>query len=407
LGAISSARVLPLDQFAAFGVGLAVNSLAVQFADLGLGIVAVAETAESTSRVAARAKLKALALHRIRTALLVGALITAVVMLVPSLAPYRIPAVIGAASVVFGSLTFFCVWSLQGQHEFLSAGAIQGLQGILRFALVAACAVGGLESVAMMVGYAVVAPAIAALVGAWALFIRHPSAPAGDVSISQRAAGIDISRRRLMATIGIFSALVINGDVLLLTILADAHDVALYTAAWRFSSGVLLANTAIASALLPFIVSAPQAWLEAKQLLRLGLLVSAGWFILLPLMAVIGPILLGSIGDDAVEPLIVLLVAFSIDGFYFVLFQIYLRVRRERLLLAAVACEFIIMVVVTILLRDDGFLAPAYGQLAARVAVTVLVVSPIVLATLGRCDWFREDKQINKPIPPESPLVPS
>ena len=79
------------------------------------------------------------------------------------------------------------------------------------------------------------------------------------------------SRRRVMALAGVFAAMVINVDVLLLTMLAGAHEVAVYTAAWRFSSGLLLINTAIASALLPFIVTAPDAWAEAKHLVRRGL----------------------------------------------------------------------------------------------------------------------------------------
>src|SRR5437868_12737411 len=70
LAAIVAARALSLDGFAAFGVGLAVNSLAVQFADFGLGTIAIAETADSADPREARAKLRLLARHRVRTALL-------------------------------------------------------------------------------------------------------------------------------------------------------------------------------------------------------------------------------------------------------------------------------------------------------------------------------------------------
>jgi O-antigen/teichoic acid export membrane protein len=195
-----------------------------------------------------------------------------------------------------------------------------------------------------------------------------------------------------MAVTAVFAALVINGDVLLLTTLSGEADVAAYTAAWRFASGVLLINTAIASALLPFIVTAADAWAEARHLVRRGLAVASGWFLLTPLMVVIGPILLGSVGDDARGPLTVLLIAFAIDGFYFVIYQIYLRARRERLLLGIAAVELVTMAAVTLALRDEGAMAPAYGQLAARVVVAVVVVTPIVLAALGRCSWFAEPR---------------
>jgi hypothetical protein len=168
---------------------------------------------------------------------------------------------------------------------------------------------------------------------------------------------------------------------------------------------VLLINTALASALLPFVVTAADAWVETKHLVRLGLRVAAGWFVLVPLMAVVGPLLLGSVGDDARGPLIVLLIAFALDGFYFVLYQIYLRIRRERLLLGAMVFEFSTMVAVTVLLRSQGALAPAYGQLAARIAVCALVVIPVVLATLGRSTWFRERDYEDEPIAPEPPAL--
>jgi O-antigen/teichoic acid export membrane protein len=170
--------------------------------------------------------------------------------------------------------------------------------------------------------------------------------------------------------------------------LSGAHEVAAYTAAWRFSSGLLLINTAIASAMLPFIVAAPDAWAEAKHLMRRGLVVTLGWFLVLPLLAVIGPLLLGSVGEDARDPLIILLIAFAIDGFYFVLYQVYLRVRHERLLLGTAILELATMAIVTVLLRDEGALAPAYGQLAARLVVCVVVIVPVGLAAIGRCSWF-------------------
>lgn len=397
--AIVAARVLSLDDFAAFGVGLAVNSLAVQFGDFGLGMVAITETADSADPSVARAKLRILMLHRVRTALAVAVAVGAVVLLLPPLAPYRTAAAIGAGGEVFGSLAFFFIWSLQGARRFVSAGALQSMQGGLRLALVGACAIAGLGSAPMMVGYAVLAPLATALLGGILLFARRPERGGEDPAPAAPLAGIDRERRRVLALTGVFSAMVINGDVLLLATLAGQHDVAAYTAAWRFSSGVLLANTAIASALLPFIILAPDAWAEVKQLMRRGLAVAGGWLLLTPLMAIVGPILLGTIGDDARTPLIILLVAFAIDGFYFVVFQIYLRVRRERLLLAIAILEFVVMAGVTVLLRDEGASAPAFGQLAARVVACLIAITPIALAATNRCSWFESDARPSRPAP--------
>jgi O-antigen/teichoic acid export membrane protein len=384
--AIVAARVLSFDEFAAFGVGLAIHSLAVQFADLGLGTVAIAETADSAHPAVARRKLRSLMLHRLRTGAVIAVGALAVVLLLPPLAPYRTAASIGAAGEVFGSLAFFLIWALQGQRRFVHAGALQSVQGGLRLAFVGACAIAGLGSASMMIGYALLAPALTALLGGFLLFSKSSPEDRGAAEMSP--AEIDLERRRVMAVAGIFAALVINGDVLLLAMLAGEHDVASYTAAWRFSSAVLLVNTAIASALLPFIVTAPDAWAEAKLLVRRGLAITGGWLVLLPAMAVIGPILLGAIGDDAKTPLVILLFAFAIDGFYFAVYPIYLRVRRERLLLATMIVELAVMAGVTVLLRDDGASAPAFGQLAARIVVCLIVVTPIVLAVANRCNWF-------------------
>lgn len=383
LAAIVAARVLTVDQFAAFGVGLAVNSLAVQFGDFGLGTVAIAETAEA-SWAEARAKLRGLLLHRVSTALAVAVLVVAVVLVLPALEPYRTTAVVGAGGEVFGTLAFFCIWSLQGQRRFRTAAALQALQGSLRFVLVGACALAGLGPVPMMLAYAVLAPLATAVFAGSLLFGRDAETAKGGGEPVE----IDRDRRRVMAFTGVFSAMVMNGDVLLLAMLSGPHDVAAYAAAWRFSAGVLLANTAIASALLPFIVTAPDAWAEAKLLVRRGLAVSGGWLALTPALAIVGPLLLGSIGESAQTPLILLLVAFAIDGFYFTVYQIYLRVRRERLLLVIAIVELVVMAGVTILLRDEGAAAPAYGQLAARIAVCLIAVAPIVLASARRCGWF-------------------
>ncbi|HEY0392195.1 MAG TPA: oligosaccharide flippase family protein [Solirubrobacterales bacterium] len=386
--AIVAARVLAVDGFAAFGVGLAVNSLAVQFADFGLGTVAIAETADSLDPQAARAKMRSLLLHRIATGIAVALLVAAVVLLLPPLAPYRTEGLIAAGGEIFGSLAFFFIWCLQGERRFATAALLQSLQGFLRLALVGACAAVGLGSAPMMVAYAVLAPLATALAGGALLFASPPRPIASDFEPALPSGGIDLDRRRVMAIAGVFSAMVINGDVLLLAMLAGQHDVAAYTAAWRFSSGVLLANTAIASAFLPFVLTAPDAWAEAKHLVRRGFAVVAGWLVLVPAMAIIGPILLGTIGDDARAPLIILLVAFAIDGFYFTVYQVYLRIRRERLLMAIMILELAVMAGVTVLLRDQGASAPAYGQLAARVVACLAILTPLLLAVAKRCDWF-------------------
>lgn len=411
--AVVAARVLSIDEFAAFGVGLAVNSLAVQFGDLGLGTVAIAETAGSDDPAETRRKLRSLTLHRLRTALLVAVGVSAVVLLLPPLSPYRATAAIGATGEVFGALALFLIWSLQGQRRFRAAGVLQTIQGTLRLALVAACALAGLGPVEMIVGYAAVAPAVTALVAAPLLFsrLRPPGGagagapgPVGEAPPSGTAE-IDRERRRVMAVTGVFAAMVINGDVLLLAMLSGEHEVGVYSAAWRFSSGVLLINTAVASALLPFIVTAADAWWEAKVLVRRGLMVAAGWFALLPLMALAGPWLLGSIGEDARTALIILLLAFAIDGFYFVVYQIYLRVRRVRLLAAIAIVELAVMASVTVLLRDEGATAPAVGQLAARVVACLIVATPILLAAARRCGWFEEGlpgSAGRTPVPPAS-----
>jgi len=397
--AIVAARVLSVDEFAAFGVGLAVNSLAVQFADFGLGTIAIAEAADSADPTIARAKLRSLVLHRARTAALVCLLVLAVVLLLPSLGPYRATAAVAATGGVFGCFAFFFIWSLQGERRFAAAGALQSVQGVLRLALVGGLAIGGLGSVPMMVGYAIVAPLVTAVAGGVLLFRRAPQPLPGTSPAAPGSEEIDLPRRRVMAIAAVFAAMLINGDVLLLTTFAAEADVASYTAAWRFASGVLLINTAIASALLPFIVTAPDPWVEARHLLRRGLAVAAGWLLLTPLMIVIGPILLGDLGSDARGPLIVLLLAFAIDGFYFVLYQVYLRVHRERLLLAVTVAEFATMAGVTLLLQGEGAMAPAYGQLAARVVVVVAVAAPIALAALGRCSWFEEEAHTTVPAP--------
>ena len=98
IAAMVAARTLSLEEFAAFGVGIAVNSLTMQFADLGLGTVAMTEAAEAKDPHEARRQLIALTVRRFGTALAAGALIALAVVFLPSLEPYRDVALIA----VFG-----------------------------------------------------------------------------------------------------------------------------------------------------------------------------------------------------------------------------------------------------------------------------------------------------------------
>ena len=193
--------MLSVDEFAAFGVGLAVNSLAVQFADFGLGTIAIAETADSVDPARPEQVAQPRA-PQVATALAVAVGIGVAVLLLPPLAPYRATAAIGATGEVFGSLAFFLIWSLQGERRFLSAAGLQGIQGALRLALVGACAIAGLESVQMMVGYAVLAPAITALIAGAFLFMRPPPERDEAAPAVTGSAEIDVERRRVMAIQG-------------------------------------------------------------------------------------------------------------------------------------------------------------------------------------------------------------
>lgn len=394
LAAIVAARALSIDEFAAFGVGLAINSIAIQFSDLSLGTIAVAEIAESPDSKAARRRLKSLIRHRLISAVGVTAAVVVAVLILPSLNPYRETVLIGALGGLPGSLVLFVTFVLQGYGSFRNAAKIQVVLGTARLVLVGGCAYIGLGPSAMMVGYAVLAPAIALLVGI--PFLRRQlrlgsgEALVGPEGWGPKTTAVNHSRRRVFAAAGIVSALLINGDVFLLTTFGTPEEVGEYSAAWRFSAGLLLANTAIAGALLPFIMAAPKAWDEVQQLLRVGLLATAGWLVIVPVLYVVGPALLGSVGEAAQTPMLVLLIAFSLDTFYFVVYQIYVRVRRAGYLLALVSGELVIMIVVTLAIQSEGALAPALGQLVARVFVVGAICAPILLQRFSRLKWFDE-----------------
>ncbi|MGK2956781.1 MAG: lipopolysaccharide biosynthesis protein [Solirubrobacterales bacterium] len=400
IAAIVAARTLSLDGFAAFGVGMAVNSLTMQFADLGLPTVAMAEAAEANGPHEARHRLVRLAVRRISTAVASGALIALAVILIPSLEPYRDVALVAVGGGVIGCVALFAVGSLQAFRRFKSAGIVQVVLGATRLAAVALAAIGGYGSVAMMVGYGVVAPILASAVG-FAILMRHSrnelSVVEADVSIHDepRSDGRDddrtrsrADRRRYLGTLAILSAVLLNGDVLLLTSFGSEFDVATYSAAWRFAAGLLLLITALAGAMLPFVLKAPDPWQEMQRLIRIGATIAGALTLLVVPLTFIGVKILGDVGDDATWPLAILLVAFSLDGFYYMAQLGYLRVRRERFLVVLLATELTTMVVITLLLEKYGAYAPAWGQLGARVVICAAVMGPVILRLAGRADWF-------------------
>lgn len=402
VAAIVAARSLAVDEFAAFGVGMAVNSLTMQFADLGMGTVAMTEAAEAVGVHQARAKLARLAVRRVATALIAGLLIAVAMISIPSLEPYREVALIAVAGGIIGCLALFTVGALQAFRRFRPAGAVQGNLGVSRLVLVAGAGLAGFGAEAMMVGYGVLAPVIATAYGAVVLF-RHrrselakgPPGPVVDAELDLETIPVadarrsDGERRRNIAIMAVFSALLLNGDVLLLSLIGSADEVAVYSAGWRIAAGLLLLNAAFASAILPFVLASADPWSELRRLIRIGLAVAGGWLLLVVPMTFAGVRILGPAGDGTAVPLLILLVAFALDAFFFITLQVYYRIRRERFLAILVVFEFMIMVVTTVLLREHGATAPAVGQLAARVFVCVAVMVPIGLARRGRIDWFQ------------------
>ena len=52
---------------------------------------------------------------------------------------------------------------------------------------------------------------------------------------------------------------------------------------------------------------------------------------------------------------------------------------------------------VTVLLRDEGASAPAYGQLAARLVACAIIAVPLLLAVGKRCGWFEQPEPARGP----------
>ncbi len=388
---IIAARNLSEASLAAFGVGLAVNSLAVQLSDFGLNTLTVTETAGDWARSGAGAtgaKLRRIALRRILAAVLVAAILVAATFAIPDLRPYRAAALTGGLGAVLGTASVFAIASLQGAHRFRAASAVLLAVGGLRLVGVGAAALFGAGAVPMLVAYAVLAPFLAGGLGLW--FLRgHGIGRRAEPGDEGAGAILDQGMQRTTAITATTAAGLLNLDVLLLALIAGQGEVAIYVAAWRIASGVLLLDTAVAQSLLPYIFVARDIWQETLRLTRLGLSLAAGLLVLVPAMTVAGLFLLGNAGDGAQWPLVLLLVAFSIDAFAFATYQVYLRIRRFRLLIVCNSLQLLTMLGVTVALREHGALAPAIGQLSARILGVAILGAPIAAAALDRRRRFR------------------
>jgi O-antigen/teichoic acid export membrane protein len=191
-----------------------------------------------------------------------------------------------------------------------------------------------------------------------------------------------------MLVAGVTSAAVFNGDILLLVAVADRKEVAIYAAAWRIAAGLSIFNSAVASALLPYIMTSDHPRRDLERLARAGLGAAAFILLLLPGIVPLGLTILGSAGRNAGGVLALLVAAFALDTFISLVFQSYIRVGRTALPVANVILELALMASVTIGLRSHGALAPALGQLVARAVGVVVLGGPIVLERSGRLGWF-------------------
>jgi O-antigen/teichoic acid export membrane protein len=236
---------------------------------------------------------------------------------------------------------------------------------------------------AMLVAYAVLAPLLGCAI-AVALLIRS------GIRLRRHDARIvlDESRRRLMLVAALASAAVLNGDVLLLLAVSDQRQVAIYAAAWRIAAGLSIFNAALASALLPYIMTSGSPRRDLDRLARTGLGLTALFLVLLPAIVSLGMLILGKGGHGTGPVLTILVAAFALDTFITFVYQSFIRVGRTALPVANVVIELILMASLTIVLRAQGALAPAYGQLAARVAGVCVFGIPILLERRGKLRWF-------------------
>jgi O-antigen/teichoic acid export membrane protein len=395
--AVVAARTLDQKQFVYFGVGLAVNSLIVQLADLGLATVTVVETAAdwASDRIGVtQAKLRRLAWHRLWSAAAIAGLAGIVAVSIPALGEYRGVILIAAGGSVFGSFSLFIVALIQGAQRYGTAATVQWTIGLARFLMVGACAVAGAESAAMLLAYTALAPLLGIVHGCLAIRVRQ-----GTRLAAERPERVMLDRKLMsaMTVAGVASAGLLNADVLLLVLLSTRSEVAIYIAAWRIAAGVLLLNTAFAYSLMPSVMIAPGSWRQAMRLVRTGLAAAALILVLAPLITILGLVVLGDAGHGAGPALAILVVAFGLDAYIVIVYQIYLRISRATVIAATAVLELLTMASVTIALREHGSVAPAIGQLSARVLGIFVVTVPLVAAWAGRLGWFREGTAAEPP----------
>jgi len=394
--AIVAARALDQDQFVLFGVGLALNSLIVQVADLGLATVTVTETAAdwASQRIGVtQAKLRRLARERLLSSVVVAGIASTLAVLLPGIGPYREVTLVVAFGAVFGSFSLFLVALLQGAQRFGAAAAVQGAIGGGRLLLVGACAAAGAGGTPMLLAYTAAAPLLGILLAA--VLVRARGGAVHGTAARTARVSLDRRLRGAMTVGGLASAGLLNADVLLLLLLSTRSEVAAYVAAWRIAAGVLLLTNALSFAIAPSVMVAPDAWREGKRLLKTGVGVAACLCAVAPLVTLLGLAVLGKAGEDAGPALAVLLVAFALDAFVVIVYQIYLRVGHAEVVATAAVLELVTMVSVTIALQDHGALAPALGQLLARVVGAAVVTIPIVAARKKKLDWFSRKASVH------------
>ncbi|MDX6555669.1 MAG: hypothetical protein QOD86_1864, partial [Miltoncostaeaceae bacterium] len=402
LAAIVAVRALDATEFAVFGVGLAIHSLAVQFADAGLGVVAVTETAEDWAAGERRrffAKLAILLRRRLLIAVGVAAVLAAAAFIPGSFAPYRDVAVIAAGGAVFGTLPPFLAATLQGMHRFRAAAFVLGLVGVLRLLLACGLAIAGAGPAAHIAAYAVAATIAGSLLGLWLL----RGARAQGAEAPEEEPILDRSLRRAMTASVTASAVLFNVGPLLLVLYSTSREVAVYSAAWRVAAGVLLLSTALATALLPSIMLARDPWREMRRLVRAGAGLSAALLVAALPLTVAGSLVVGEELRGEQEVLAVLLVAFALEAFALVTFGGYLRVRRPWVASTAALVQLAVFLVVSAGLSGEGALGLAVAQLGGVLAACAWLGAPLIAEARGSLRWFHDSPA--GPVDPEAALL--
>ena len=388
--ALVAARVLGRNEFGVFGVGLAVHSLVVQLSDVGFGTVTIAETAP-VGALSARGKLssatvRGLARSRLMSATSIGGLATVVAVALPPIRPYAAVVAIASVGSVFASMTMFVVALVQATNRFRDAAALLVILGVARLVGVLSVGLVMPDELWMFAAYAVAAPVLAGALGL--VLLRRLTPSHGE--LPERAMKMKRSLRRAMFAAGMASAFLLNGDVILLMLLSEPSEVSVYVAAWRVAAGVLVLTNAISYVALVHAMRSEDASQEMRRIVRVGLSTMAVMLLLAPVITLVGVALLGAGWSDVATPLAVLVVAFALDAFVAVAFQAYVRVGKAGVVAATATLELVTMTAVTITLLRYGAVAPALGQLAARIVGCVVVAVPFILARRRRIDWFPE-----------------